>query len=79
MIGLKKNLRNLDLASKKSIIENNIELSITDQCEIVSLARSIYYHKKLIKVNKNELKWLLKGYELRYKTKFKKTAQRKYY
>lgn len=35
--------------------------------------------KEAIKVNKNELKWLLKGYEMRYKPKFKKVSQRKYY
>ena len=32
-----------------------------------------------LKVNKNELKWLLKGYEIRYKSKFKKVTNRKYY
>ncbi len=32
-----------------------------------------------IKVDKEELKWLIKGYELRYKSKFKKVTQRKHY
>jgi transposase len=35
--------------------------------------------EEAIRVDKNELKWLLKGYELRYKTKLRKVSQRKYY
>jgi transposase len=35
--------------------------------------------EEALKVNKSELKWLLKGYELRYKSKFERIAQRKYY
>lgn len=35
--------------------------------------------EEAIRVDKNELKWLLKGHELRYKSKLKKVSQRKYY
>lgn len=35
--------------------------------------------EEAIKVNRAELKWLLKGYELRCESKFKEVLQRKYY